>query len=128
MSEDKHEAPRCSRGAIIGANYPIEDAERDALLPPQRINWNIRRNGEEGPTMAYVREDVHNAALAAVRREAREEVFNDAVELVQAVTNDNDLDDGGFFEAGFIAARTKSIDALIEVRDAALERREGENK
>lgn len=81
MSEDKDKAPRCSQGAIIGANYTIEDAERDALLPPQRINWNIRRNGEEGPTMAYVREDVHNAALATVRREEKIATLRHAIEV-----------------------------------------------
>ena len=53
---------------------------------------------------------------------------NAAIEKVQAVSNENDLEDGGFFEAGFIAARTKAVDALIELRDTVSPRGEQEVK
>jgi hypothetical protein len=46
---------------------------------------------------------------------ARADAIRECVDAVQAVQNTNDLDDGGFFEAGFIAARTKSIDALLDL-------------
>jgi hypothetical protein len=45
------------------------------------------------------------------------DVRREAVEIANRIQNENDLNDGGFFEAGFIAAKTKIIDALIEARD-----------
>lgn len=58
------------------------------------------------PTIEYVRAD----SLTTIREKARRA----AIEIVTSVQNENELDDGGFFEAGFIAAKTKIIDALLE--------------
>lgn len=44
--------------------------------------------------------------------------FQPAINIVSGVNNENDLEDGGFFEAGFIAAKTKIIDALIEAEES----------
>lgn len=47
------------------------------------------------------------------------EEFEAAVNIASAVGNETDLNDGGYFEAGFIAAKTKIVDALIAARDSA---------
>lgn len=64
----------------------------------------------------------HNS-LTRARQEERRAALRDATTIANGVQNENDLDDGGFFEAGFIAARTKIVDALIEVA----ENKEGSN-
>jgi hypothetical protein len=51
--------------------------------------------------------------VATIRQEEREAAFRDGIETASAVQNDNELNDGGYFEAGFIAARTRIVDALI---------------
>lgn len=40
--------------------------------------------------------------------------FREAIDIISGVQNANELQDGGYFEAGFIAAKTKIIDALLE--------------
>lgn len=62
------------------------------------------------------------AELTALRDEnerlAQRNVIELAINLTSDVENENDLNDGGFFEAGFIAAKTKILDVLIAERDA----------
>lgn len=76
----------------------------------------ITRRARDGSVIGKPWElvDQIEAAIAEARRDERDAAFKEAIKMVQSVANENDLDDGGFFEAGFIAARTKSIDVLLE--------------
>lgn len=78
----------------------------------------VRRSDESD--REYIRADL----VATAQQDQRKAMFTKAIATVQSVSNDSDLDDGGFFEAGFIAARTRIIDALLKA--ATPEEKKGE--
>lgn len=54
------------------------------------------------------------AAVLAAVEQLVESVRADMVARANNVQNGNDLNDGGFFEAGFYAARAKIVDELLK--------------
>lgn len=61
-------------------------------------------------------EEKHQNEIEDYRKTIRQlrEALQNTVTIANNVENSNDLNDGGFFEAGFIAAKTKIVDALIK--------------
>lgn len=68
---------------------------------------------EMGGDVAYLSIKSRAAVLAAVEQLV-ESVRADMVARANNVQNGNDLNDGGFFEAGFYAARAKIVDELLK--------------
>lgn len=89
------------------------------------IAWANAMLASVDPKLQYLPEgDPKRARLSAIIK-VHAEQWQDAVDVVNDIENNNDLNDGGFFEAGFIAAKTRILDALIEKRDAPLQGKEG---
>jgi hypothetical protein len=80
----------------------------------------LESESDSPESIALVLRDICEAKKLPITISTRgaDDGLAEAVNIASHVENANDLNDGGFFEAGFIAARTKILDALIDARDA----------